>query len=1095
MYRGIKGITDAIRENPRGILYAHGLVKGQTARACTEIMKMSPGQMLVIVSSEKQAEEIKETLSYFDPDRKIYVFPDEERSFFSYDVKSRISIYRRIKCLTAMLSGEQGYYIAPVMAAVRGMCTADQFRAAEIRFQTGKDEGQDLAEKLTSLGYERAAVAEVPGQFSIRGEILDLFPPGSEFPYRIDFFDTEVESIRSFDPMTQRSNGSTDSVIVSPAVLMEPEDEEQASFLWDYLDGDFQIVADDWDRLCETRDLADRDWTSAIASGTGKQKAVEYFADMRFAAESFQNLRTLITTPFLKKPEYIDRQAALAEIHCMEPPAFGGRMDLYAEELHHLLNENYTVHVACSDKTRMQNLKNFAKRAGIVGSVVYEEGILPFGIYYTDDREAFLSDRDIFRSAKKKKRKRKKSTADRMAAFADFHEGDYVVHENQGIGQFVCIKSMQVEGIRRDYMAVRYAGGDMLYVPMEQMDLVQPYIGSGGAAPKISRLGTSDWKKTKARARAAIEHMAEELVRLSAERKMESGWQFEPDTPWQQQFEEQFPFEETEDQLRCTDEVKRDMESPWPMDRLLCGDVGFGKTEVAARAVFKCVMEGKQAAILVPTTLLARQHYETFKERFQSFPFNIDFLCRFRSDSEQRETIRKTKQGVVDVLIGTHRLLSADVKFNDLGLLVIDEEQRFGVRHKEAIKKLKVNVDVLSMSATPIPRTLHMSLSGIRNMSTIEEPPQNRYPVQTYVMEEDDSLVREIIRRELDRDGQCFVVYNRVRGIQIIADKIRELVPEARIAVAHGRMDEKKLEDVMTGFIDHESDVLVATSIIESGIDIPSANTLIVMDSDRYGLAQLYQLRGRVGRSHVAAYAYLMYQKNKVLNEVAERRLRAIREFTEFGSGFRIAMKDLELRGAGNLLGTEQSGHMMMIGYELYCKMIDEAVKHLKGETVKNEEPDVSIDLFVDAYISADYIGDENIRLDMYKVVAAIRTEQDFQAAVEEFEDRFGKIPPETRSLMKVALIKSRCIDAGLARVSEDGGGLLFRYPAGKLLLPELTLKLSKKYGNRILVNLGSSPFVRLSVMKRSKKLDEALEFLKDLDGREETVSNEKGKQ
>ena len=1078
MYKGMKGIMDAVRDHGEGIVYAHGLGGGQTAFACAERMKEIPGQILIMVSSEKRAVEMREYLSFFDPGRMTYLFPDEERSLFSYEARSRVNSYRRIECLTAMQEGREGYYIAPIMAAERGMSAASAFRSAGLRLETGGETDRDFVQKLVDLGYERSAVAEVAGQFSVRGEILDVFPPGSEYPFRIDFFDTEVESIRSFDPMTQRSNAAVDSVTICPAVLMEAEDETKIEYLWDYLQNPRLIVADDWSRLCETRDLADRDWAHAAAAGTIDPKKAEYFADMESAAEALRLRRSLVTTPFLKKLEGIDTQAALVDVRCMAPPTLNGRMDLYGEEIRRLLKEGYRIHVACSDDSRIDGLRGFAERAGIEGPVIYEQGVLPAGIYYTDDKEAFLSDREIFRSAKKKNTKKKKRSGDRMAVFADFHEGDYVVHENHGIGQFAGIRPMLVEDIRRDYMAIRYAGGDMLYVPVEQMDLIQPYIGSGGAAPKINRLSTADWAKTKARARAAIEHMAEELIHLSAERKMNFGYQFEMDTPWQQQFEDQFPYEETEDQLRCVEEIKMDMESPWPMDRLLCGDVGFGKTEVAARAIFKCVMEGKQAAMLVPTTLLARQHYETFSERFQNFPCNIDLLSRFRSDAEQKETIRRIAEGSVDIIIGTHRLLSGDVKFKDLGLLVVDEEQRFGVQHKEAIKKLKTNVDVLSMSATPIPRTLHMSLSGIRNMSTIEEPPQDRYPVQTFVMEEDDILVREIVRREIDRGGQCYIVYNRVKGINLVAGKLRELLPEARIAVAHGRMDEKKLENVMSDFIDHEYDVLVATTIIESGIDIPSANTLIVLDSDRYGLAQLYQLRGRVGRSDVPAYAYFMYQKNKILSEVAERRLRAIREFTEFGSGFRIAMKDLEIRGAGNLLGVEQSGHMMMIGYDLYCKMIDEAVRKLKGDSVKEEEQEVSVDITVDAYISSDYISDDNVRLDMYKEVASIRTENDLQEISDEFKDRFGPVPVETRSLMKVALIKSRCREAGLAKASEEGGRLVFQYPSGAGIPKEKTMRLSRIYGNRIIINLGSRPFLKVPVKKRSKKLDEALEFL-----------------
>lgn len=1081
MYKGINGIADAVRENRKGIVYAHGLGQGQTACACARIMKENPGQMLIIVSSEKRAEEMREYLTFFDQGRTCRIFPDEERSLFTYDARSRVNSYRRIECLTALLEGREGYYIAPVMAAERGMSTAEQFRASEIHLKTGEEPGPGLVEKLAGLGYERTAVAEVAGQFSVRGEILDVFSPGSEFPFRIDFFDTEVESIRTYDPMTQRSNGSLEAVTIGPAAIVDPEQEEASSYLWDYFGEDSLITADDWDRLCENRDLADRDWASAVAAGTARPEKTEHFADMSDLAEGLRKRRALVTTPFLKKPAFIDTQAALAEVLCMAPPSFNGRMDLYGEELGRLLKEGYGVHIACSDERKADSLKGFAQRAGITGRVDYEQGFLPAGMYFVDDKEAYISDSDIFRSSRKKRKKKRKKSGDRMAAFADFSEGGYVVHENHGIGQYVGIRPMVVDDIRRDYMAVRYAGGDMLYVPVEQMDLIQPYIGSGGAAPKISKLSTAEWKKTKERARAAIENMAEDLVKISAERKMEFGHQFEPDTPWQQQFEESFPYEETDDQLRCIEEIKMDMESPWPMDRLLCGDVGYGKTEVAARAIFKCVMEGKQAAMLVPTTLLARQHYETFKKRFEKFPFNIDVLSRLRTDAEQKETVKKIEEGGVDVIIGTHRLLSGDVKYKDLGLLVIDEEQRFGVQHKEAIKKLKTSVDVLSLSATPIPRTLHMSLSGIRNMSTIEEPPRERHPVQTYVLEEDDVLIREIIRREMDRGGQCFVVYNRVKGINIVADRIRTLVPEARVAAAHGRMDEKKLEDVMTSFIDQEYDVLVATTIIESGIDIPTANTLIVMDSDRYGLAQLYQLRGRVGRSSVTAYAYLMYQKNKVLSEVAEKRLRAIREFTEFGSGFRIAMKDLEIRGAGNLLGTEQSGHMMMIGYELYCRMIDDAVNRLKGGKVREEEPEITVDITTDAFISSEYISDENVRLDMYKEVASIHTEEEMNSVAEEFEDRFGKIPAETEALMKVALIRSLCREAGLAGAAEEGGRLFFRYPQGGVLSQETSLALSDLYGNRIIINMGKRPFIKVPVQKRSKKLDEAVDFLKAL--------------
>lgn len=1080
MYEGIKGIAAAVRDNSKGIIFAHGLGEAQTASACADIMKEQPGQMLILVSSEKRGEDMRTALAFFDKGRPSYLFPDEQQSLFNYEVRSRINSNRRLECLNALVEGKEGYFIAPVMAAVRGMCSAVHYRGAGVHLKTGEDAGRDWAEKLTALGYERCAVAETAGQFSIRGEILDLFPPGSEYPYRVDFFDTEVESIRTFDPMTQRSNGVVDEINISPSVLIDPAEGTEPYYLWDYFAPESVIAADDWERLCENRSLAEKDRAAAIAAGTISEKTKETFCSMEDAAAKLCERRTLVTAPFLRRLTYLDTQAALVPVHCMAPSSFNGRMDLYGDELRRLRKEGYRVHVVCPDQERIENLKSFAVRADIPG-VLYEQGTLPTGMYFTDDKEAYISDGDIFRSLRKASAKKKKKTGDRMAAFADFKEGDYVVHENHGIGQFVGIKPMVVDDLRRDYISVRYAGGDMLYVPVEQMDLVQPYIGSGGAVPKINRLSSPEWQKTKSRARAAIENMAEELVRLSAERKMEFGHQFEPDTPWQKQFEDEFPFAETEDQLRCVEEIKFDMESPWPMDRLLCGDVGFGKTEVAARAIFKCVMEGKQAAMLVPTTLLARQHYESFKERFKKFPCMIDMLSRFRSEAEQKETLENLKEGNVDVIVGTHRLLSKDVNFKDLGLLVIDEEQRFGVQHKEKIKQLRKSVDVLSMSATPIPRTLHMSLSGIRNMSTIEEPPIDRYPVQTYVMEEDDVLLREILRREIDRGGQCFVVFNRVNGIQQVADRIRGLLPEARVAVGHGRMSEKKLEDVMSDFINKEYDILVATTIIESGIDIPSANTLVVLDSDRYGLAQLYQLRGRVGRSNVAAYAYLMYQKHKVLSEVAEQRLRAIREFTEFGSGFRIAMKDLEIRGAGNLLGTEQSGHMMMIGYELYCRMIEEEIQKLKGGKVQEEAPEVVMDIVSDAFISSQYIEDENVRLDMYKEIASIQTDEDRQQVEEEFADRFGPIPSETRSLIQIALLKARCKKAGIRRVSEEDARFVFHYPQGSLFSQEKALELSRQYGNRLVINLGKRPFIRFPVKKRSKKLEEALEFLKDL--------------
>ncbi|MBQ1484685.1 MAG: transcription-repair coupling factor, partial [Eubacterium sp.] len=654
---------------------------------------------------------------------------------------------------------------------------------------------------------------------------------------------------------------------------------------------------------------------------------------------------------------------------------FSGHTDMAVREIRGLAGSGYRVAISCSTEEREESIGEILEREGIfavraeryadggsfdAGRVYIVPGSLSAGMVFPDEKLCYISDEDIFGHRREKSRRRSRS-GKKLSNFAELEKGDYVVHENHGIGKFLGIEQLTTEVECRDYIKIRYAGGDLLYVPVSQMDIVQKYVGSEGAAPKINKLSGDDWKNTKSRAKAAVASMTSELMELYGKRRAAGGYAFGPDTVWQQDFEEAFPYEETDDQLRAAQEIKVDMERPEPMDRLLCGDVGYGKTEVAARAIFKCLVEGKQAAVLVPTTILANQHYETLKARLADYPFIVEMMSRFRSDKDQSRVAEEISKGMVDLVIGTHRILSSDVRFKDLGLLVIDEEQRFGVAHKERIKEMKIGVDVLTLSATPIPRTLNMSLTGIKDMSLITEPPEDRYPVQTYVVPQDDLTVREVIARELDRKGQVFVVYNRVRGINRIADKIRELVPEARVAVGHGQMSERTLEEVMRSFYTGEVDVLVATTIIESGLDIPNANTLIVLDSDKCGLSQLYQLRGRVGRSHRMAYAYLMYQKEKVLTEVAEKRLRAIREFTEFGAGFKIAMRDMEIRGAGNILGSEQSGHMADIGYELYCKLVDEAVRRARGETLPEPTEEMSVELKVNANIPTWYIDSENL--------------------------------------------------------------------------------------------------------------------------------------
>ena len=664
-----------------------------------------------------------------------------------------------------------------------------------------------------------------------------------------------------------------------------------------------------------------------------------------------------------------------------------------------------------------------------------------------------------------------------MQSFSDFKTGDYVVHENHGIGKFLGIQALEVQGEQKDYLKIKYSGTDLLYVPVEQMDIVQKYIGSEGIAPKVSKLSGDEWKVAKTRAKLAIAEMTEELIKLYADRKASKGYAFSKDTVWQKEFEAYFSYQETDDQLTSIEEIKKDMESNLPMDRLLCGDVGYGKTEVAARAIFKCISEGKQAAMLVPTTILANQHYNSLKDRFSNFPFNIDMLSRFRTDKQQEKIIDGLKKGSVDFVIGTHRLLSDDIKYKDLGLLVIDEEQRFGVAHKEKLKQLKSNIDVLTLSATPIPRTLNMSLTGIKDMSLITEPPSDRYPVQTYVLEQDDIVMREIIARELDRDGQVYIVFNRVKGINRLAEKVQSLVPDAKIVVGHGQMNEKSLESVMQTFISGKADILIATTIIESGIDIPNANTMIVIDADKCGLAQLYQLRGRVGRTDKIAYAYLMYQKNKVLTEVAEKRLKAIKEFTEFGSGFKVAMRDLEIRGAGNVLGAEQSGHMMNIGYELYCKLVDDAVRKAKGESVPEQVDEINIELDVAANIPNWYIDNETLKLQMYKKIATVSTREDSEEIIDELLDRFGDLPKETLKLIAISMIRALSANVGVCNIHEQAGKVVIYFAQDNALKAYALMKASEKFGSKIFFHGGNEPFIRLSVA-RKERLDSIIDLL-----------------
>lgn len=1120
-----------------------GISESRVAPVAADKAK-SNAQALIIVSSATRAKRLAEDLAFF-ADKRIYVVPEEEGVFLHYEARSREQLFARMKALKALRSGEECIVIAPATAAVKRLPPPSVFEEASVRIERGGEVSlSDVKEKLAGMGYERVAIIESRGQFSVRGSIIDVFAVDAENPYRVELFDTEVDSIRSFDIDTQRSEENlkyieiypaeqlirNEEIFTSAATLLESEytkyikkigpceaadklsrrrDElseyiktetniqllenylhyffKEPSFIWDYAGDDTVIMVDDPIRCHEVLELRDRELTDDFRVMTDEgyviPKDFEVFAGKKEFCDIYRKEGVYVFTPLTQNIKEISAYEQVFGMQSRQTPIFAGHMDMLESELKLYVKNGYKVTIVCSSKDRLENLRDFLDRAGLEKKVWLKEGKLSSGIEYPLEKRCWISDSDIFSEKKRTGRKTRPKNAKPVSSFADLRVGDYVVHENHGIGKFSGIEKITIEGNSKDYIKIKYAGSDVLYVPVEQMDIVQKYSGADDGAPKINKLSGSEWKATKARAKAAIADMASELLQLSAARKSEPGFAFSKDNEWQHQFEESFPFAETDDQLRCIAEIKKDMESPNAMDRLLCGDVGYGKTEVAARALFKCVCDGKQAAVLVPTTLLANQHYYTLKERFEKFPFKVEVMSRFRSEKQQSEIASAIGRGTVDVVIGTHRLLSKDVKFKNLGLLVVDEEQRFGVQHKEAIKMLKNNVDVLTLSATPIPRTLHMSLVGIRDMSVIEEPPEERYPVQTYVIEEEDQIIREVIERELARDGQVYVLYNKVRGISKVASRIAELVPEARVAVGHGQMKENELEKIMIDFINGESDVLVSTTIIESGIDIPNANTILILDADKLGLAQLYQLRGRVGRSNRIAYAYLMYKKDSVLSETAEKRLRAIKEFTEFGAGFKVAMRDLEIRGAGNLLGTEQHGHMLDVGYELYCKLVDDAVRALSGEVVNPDREEATIEIRTGAYIPDTYISDEVVKLQMYKKIALVESEEDEDEILDEMLDRFGDVPLETVNLTKVSRIRSLAEGLCITRVAEEkdskGTRIVFFFAQENPLNPERLMNLSAAFGPRVFIHGGVKPFIRYSVEK--DKLRETIGVLEAL--------------
>ncbi|MDP4181011.1 MAG: transcription-repair coupling factor [Bacillota bacterium] len=813
--------------------------------------------------------------------------------------------------------------------------------------------------------------------------------------------------------------------------------------------------------------------------------------DFESVNEFLSERQTIYLNTFLTDGQYPPGMARY-NIISKSTGSYLNHIDFLINDIRRWKDSKYKVLVLAGAKIRGERLKETLLNEGIEaiykesydaeilpGQVVITHGSLNKGFEYPKLGLVVVSDKEVFGGDKKRRKVSGKGKGRKINIFTELNVGDYVVHQSHGIGQYTGIQQLNVDNIRRDYLKIRYQDGDFLYIPTNQLDLIQKYIGSEGKVPKLHKLNGSDWAKTKKRVKESLKEIAEELVKLYAKRQAMKGFAFSRDTVWQKQFEDAFPYEETDDQLKCIEEVKQDMEMEKPMDRLLCGDVGYGKTEVAIRAIFKAVMDGKQIAYLVPTTILAQQHYNNFVSRMKDFPVTVDVISRFRTQADQRKILKEVKAGNIDVLVGTHRLLQKDLLFKDIGLLIVDEEQRFGVSHKEKIKNIKPNLDILTLTATPIPRTLNMSLVGIRDISVIEDPPEDRHPVETFVMEYNEEIIRDAIRREIARDGQTFYLYNRVSSIMKKAAELKELVPDARIAVGHGQMDEKELEDIIYDFINGKYDILVCTTIIESGLDMPNVNTIVIEDADKMGLAQLYQLRGRVGRSNRIAYAYITHKKDKILAETAEKRLQAIREFTDLGSGFKIAMRDLEIRGAGNLLGSQQSGQMESVGYDMYCKLLDEAVMELKGESPEQNDEEIIIDINISAYIDNDYIGIENQKIDMYKKIASIQNEQDISEIEDELLDRYGNIPKPVSNLLLIAHIKFLARACGFSSVTEKNDSIIFQYSRESFVDFSIINGLMDTYKRKLMFNASNKPYITYLV--RGVKKEDIAENIKIL--------------
>jgi transcription-repair coupling factor (superfamily II helicase) len=1149
----ISGMDAGLREQ---------LVAGLSGSARTvflaAIYQQTKRPVLVVTHNLLQAQKLYDDLVNLIGENEVYLYPANELIAAEISISSPELKAQRIDALNHWSTKKNGMVIVPMAGLRKVLPPKELWSKFQMTFKIGEEiDVEAVLHRFVSMGYVRAGMVSAPGEFSVRGGIIDLYPLTSSDPIRIELFDAEVDSIRTFSLDDQRSKEKMKAVSIGPATENPIENEqmhrlvdgleeglskslkklkddkakalmaqnvgyeleqlrngqkpdqvfkylsiayEKPKSLIDYLPANGFLFVDEISRVQEMNESLSKEEAEWYTSLLGEGQIIHDLKISHHLPELLSKAARPIVylSLFLRHVPNTSPQNII-NISCKPMQNFHGQMHVLKGEIDRWRKGNYAVIFIGPDSERVKKLErvledyeiNAIKATGkqelLPGKVQIIQGSLNTGFEFPIQKIAVITEEELFnKRTKKAPRRQKLSNAERIKSYSQLKIGDYVVHVNHGIGKYLGIETLVINGVHKDYLHIRYQGTDKLYVPVEQIDLVQKYVGSEGKEPKVYKLGGSDWKRVKSKVQSSVQNIADDLIKLYAEREASVGYAFSPDGEMQRDFETSFPYQETEDQIRSIHEIKLDMERERPMDRLLCGDVGYGKTEVAIRAAFKAIADGKQVALLVPTTILAQQHYETLRERYQDFPINIGLLSRFRTRKQQTETIKGLKAGSVDIVVGTHRLLSKEIIYRDLGLLIIDEEQRFGVTHKEKIKQLKTNVDVLTLTATPIPRTLHMSMLGVRDLSVIETPPENRFPVQTYVMEYNGGLVREAIERELARDGQVYFLYNRVEDIERKAEEISMLVPDARVTFAHGRMSENELESVMLGFLEGEFDVLVSTTIIETGVDIPNVNTLIVYDADKMGLSQLYQLRGRVGRSNRVAYAYFTYRKDKVLTEVAEKRLQAIKEFTELGSGFKIAMRDLSIRGAGNLLGAEQHGFIDSVGFDLYSQMLKDAIEERKPEKEQVRRPSIEIDLELDAYIPEMYISDGHQKIEMYKRFRGIETLKDIEELKEEITDRYGEYPLEVETLFKVAELKVYAITAGVETIKQakQDVNILLSEEGSSRIDGQKVFKISSQFRNAVGLGMEGKKLkivIHTKAIKNGNWLDITFEMIKGL--------------